>query len=138
MKLTAFIDGSCFGNPGESGFGVVLQDEEGRIIQRLGRYIGQGTNNIAEYRGLLGAVELAAGRGVEHLQVYSDSELLVRQMCGEYKIKQPHLRELHRQITDALGASNIRLEIQHVPRAQNKLADGLARQAIQARSDVTR
>ncbi|MFC1569952.1 ribonuclease HI family protein [bacterium] len=136
MKLIAYIDGSCLGNPGESGFGVILLDEKGNTVASLGRYIGQGTNNIAEYHGLLGAIDLAASFNATSLQVYSDSELLVKQMNGEYRIKQPHLVDLYKQIRNALGRTKLMLDIQHVPRAENKIADGLARKAINMKADV--
>lgn len=136
MKLTAYIDGSCIGNPGESGFGVVLQDEHKNTIASLGRYIGHGTNNIAEYRGLLGAVELAASFNAEALLVYSDSELLVKQINGEYKIKQLHLKELFRQIQQTAGNACIDLTIEHIPRSQNKVADKLARNAIKTKEGL--
>ncbi|MBN2104478.1 ribonuclease HI family protein [bacterium] len=136
MKLIAYIDGSCFGNPGEAGFGIVLQNVNGKTIASLGRYIGQGTNNIAEYYGLLGAIELAAPFKATLIHVYSDSELLVKQMQGEYRIKCPHLVKLHGQILDALKKANLSLNIQHISRTKNKIADGLARKAILMKSDV--
>jgi len=137
MKLTAYIDGSCFGNPGESGYGVMLQDEQGGTLELLGRYIGKGTNNIAEYHGLLGAIELAAKYHAVFLKVFSDSELLVKQMNGEYRIKQPHLIDLHQKICQALEDKNIDLDIHHISRNENKVADGLARKAIRMQRDVT-
>ena len=136
MKLTAFIDGSCFGNPGESGFGVILKDESGETIQTLGRYLGHGTNNIAEYHGLIGAIELAASFQPAELQVFSDSELLVKQMNGVYKIKQPHLQKLHQEILNKLRASDMKFTITHVYRDKNKEADQLARQATNAKMEI--
>ena len=136
MKLIAYIDGSCLGNPGESGFGVVLKDEYNNTIASLGRYIGHGTNNIAEYQGLLGAVELAASFGAEALLVYSDSELLVKQMLGEYKIKQTHLKELFRRVQQTAGNARIDLTVKHIPRSQNKVADKLARKAIKTKEEL--
>ena len=133
MKLVAYIDGSCMGNPGESGFGVVLQDEHKNKLASLGKYIGHGTNNIAEYHGLLGALELAASFKADTLLVYSDSELLVKQIRGEYRIKQPHLKALHRQVFQVLGNSSIHLTVEHIPRSQNKVADKLARNAIKTK-----
>ncbi|MBN1780900.1 ribonuclease HI family protein [bacterium] len=136
MKLIAYIDGSCYGNPGESGYGVVLQDESGVTLSSLGQYIGKGTNNIAEYRGLLGAIELARSFKADTLHVFSDSELLVRQINGEYKVKQPHLISLFHQIHDMLDESGIDLTIRHIPREKNKLADKLARKAIHIKGEV--
>jgi ribonuclease HI len=133
MKLVAYIDGSCMGNPGESGFGVVLQDEHENVLASLGKYLGHGTNNTAEYHGLLGAIELAASFRADKLLVYSDSELLVKQMRGEYRIKKPHLKALYKQVFQVLGNSSIRLTVEHIPRSQNKTADRLARNAIKTK-----
>lgn len=137
MKLTAYIDGSCYGNPGESGFGVVLQDAQGEMIASMGGYIGRGTNNMAEYRGLLGAVDLAASFHATEIRVFSDSELLVKQMQGIYRVKQPHLIELRDQIREALNKTGLHLDMQHIPRSKNKIADKLARKAVQMKADVT-
>jgi ribonuclease HI len=136
MKIVAHIDGSCLGNPGESGFGVVLENESGQTLMTLGRYIGKGTNNIAEYHGLLGAVQLAHSLKAESLCVLSDSELLVRQMNGIYKIKQAHLMDLHEMINREIRKSGLFVEIKHIPRQENRIADGLARKAIRMKGDV--
>lgn len=136
MTATAFIDGSSMGNPGEAGYGVVLLNASGRPVCEMGDYIGRATNNTAEYRGLLGCLELARHEGIRSLTVYSDSQLLVRQMQGKYRIKQPHLKELFEKIRSILDESSIRLEMVHIPREKNKRADGLARRAIQFRSRI--
>ncbi len=136
MKCVAYIDGSCFGNPGESGCGVVLKTETGDLVERAGIYLGHATNNVAEYQGLLHCLEMAGRHGVESLTVYSDSELLVRQVNGRYRVKKPHLAELHDRVRAALAAGRLQFQIRHVPREQNNEADGLARQAIRSRSRV--
>lgn len=136
MELFAYIDGSSLGNPGEAGFGVVLRDEKGSTIEMLGRYIGKATNNVAEYQGLIGCLELAKKFQPESLTVHSDSQLMVRQVSGEYKVKQPHLQALHRQVLAALRAFTGPVSIIHVPRERNKEADKLARTAVYAKSDI--
>jgi ribonuclease HI len=136
VKAKAFIDGSSFGNPGEAGYGVVLLDKNGVTLKSMGEYIGHATNNMAEYRGLKGCLELAHQTGVHSLTVYSDSQLLVRQMQGTYRIKQPHLRELFEEIRQLLDETSIQLQMEHIPREENKKADGLARRAIRLRQTI--
>jgi ribonuclease HI len=136
VKLVAYIDGSCFGNPGESGYGVVIQDEEGSILESRGCYIGEATNNVAEYRGLLGCLDLAVRWKPESLTVYSDSQLLVNQVNGFYRVKQPHLIKLHAQILDAIKHLSTRFAIHHIPREQNNAADGLARRSIRLQTEI--
>ncbi|MGB9591586.1 MAG: ribonuclease HI family protein, partial [Candidatus Kryptoniota bacterium] len=94
MKLIAYIDGASSGNPGNSGLGVVLQDEDGHIIEKHSEYVGRGTNNRAEYLALMKAVELAALHGANELEVRSDSQLVVRQMTGVYRIKNKEIQKI--------------------------------------------
>ena len=136
MKAKAFIDGSSLGNPGEAGYGVVLMDEEGRFLKIVGEYIGHATNNTAEYRGLIGCLQLARDAGIRSMTVYSDSQLLVRQMQGIYRIKQPHLRVMFEEIRKILDQTSIQLEMVHIPREKNEQADSLARRAVRLRSKV--
>jgi ribonuclease HI len=93
--LIAFTDGGARGNPGPSGYGVVIKDESGRKVATLSKYLGHQTNNFAEYQGLIGALEYALKHGPKALKVISDSELLVRQIKGIYKVKNPTLQDLH-------------------------------------------
>lgn len=132
----AFIDGSSMGNPGEAGCGVLIKDENDGILVEAGRYIGRATNNAAEYRGLLTCLELSSRLGATTLTVYSDSELLVNQMRGTYRIKQPHLKELHSQAWDMIKSGSIQLRMIHISREKNREADALARRAIRLRSDI--
>jgi ribonuclease HI len=136
MNLVAFIDGSCLGNPGESGCGIVLRTEEGIVLEQAGRYLGQSTNNIAEYQGLLHCLDLALKHGADSVTVYSDSQLLVNQINGSYRVKKPHLIDLHAKVEDFIDRHKIRLMIRHIPRENNRDADGLARSAIRSHSDT--
>jgi len=136
LKIIAYIDGSSFGNPGESGYGIVLKDEKGKVLDAIGRYIGETTNNVAEYRGLLGCLEMAKQRKAHSVIVYSDSQLVVNQMKGTYRIKKPHLRVLHSQALEAIQTGSIHFSIHHIPREKNRSADKLARRAIRLRSEV--
>lgn len=124
------------GNPGESGFGFVLKDESGIVLEEVGRYIGHATNNVAEYRGLLGCLEHAETYKPDVLIVYSDSELLVKQIRGEYRVKSAHLKELFLLAQRMIWNAPFDFEIHHIGREGNKTADGLARRAIRLRSDT--
>jgi len=136
MKLIAFIDGSSMGNPGEAGYGVVIKDENGSVLQYYGNYIGRATNNVAEYQGLIGCLDLIGKFKADSLIVYSDSQLMVRQINGVYKVKQPHLQKLFSQIKAQLKEIPLNFTIEHVPREQNKEADKLARNAVYAKSEI--
>src|SRR5437773_11902563 len=93
--LIAHSDGGARGNPGPAGYGVVMQDESGRKVAALSEYLGHQTNNFAEYQGLIASLEYALQHGPKALKVISDSELLVRQIVGIYKVKNPTLQDLH-------------------------------------------
>ncbi|HEY1267247.1 MAG TPA: ribonuclease HI family protein [Candidatus Binatia bacterium] len=123
------VDGASRGNPGEAGCGAVIFNPEGEPVRELSRYLGKATNNVAEYAGLLMGLEEAIKLGVKQLRVESDSELLVRQLTGVYKVKEPRLIELHRKAQELL----LRFEshrIRHVYREQNRIADKLANRGI--------
>ena len=127
--LIAHIDGGSRGNPGPSAYGVVIEDESGQSIAELSEYLGRQTNNFAEYQGLLAALEYAVKYAHKGLKVISDSELLVRQMQGSYRVHHPVLRNLHaraRQLTQQLDW----FSITHVLRAKNEAADRLANAAM--------
>jgi ribonuclease HI len=127
--LVAHIDGGARGNPGPSGYGVVIEDEMGRSVVELSNYLGKQTNNYAEYSGLLAALHYATRYGFTAMKVYSDSELMVKQIKGEYKVNNPGLKELYgkaiRMIEDLEA-----FEINHIPREQNREADWLANRAM--------
>ncbi len=124
-----YCDGASRGNPGPAGAGVVLVDPYGVVAVRNLEYLGQATNNVAEYRGLLLGLKMAQNLGIKKLRVYSDSELLVRQLTGAYRVKKPHLLALWQEARRELEKFKTH-EILHVPRELNYQADRLANQAI--------
>ena len=129
MDRIAYIDGGSRGNPGPAGYGVVIQDGAGKAVATLSQSIGKATNNVAEYHALLAALEHVLQQDGSRLQVYCDSELVVRQMQGRYRVQSPDLKPLHaraRQLVSRLE----RFSIQHIPREQNCLADQLANEAM--------
>ena len=128
-RVVARIDGGARGNPGPAGYGVVLEDSSGKVFAELSRYLGHCTNNVAEYSGLLAALEKALEMGAANLRVLSDSELLVRQMNGQYKVKSPDLRPLYEEAR-RLSRKFVSFRIEHVRREQNRAADKLANRAM--------
>jgi ribonuclease HI len=125
----ANIDGGSRGNPGPAAYGVVVRDPRGEVVARLKKYIGQNTNNVAEYFGLIAALDYAHTHGVRALRVESDSELLVKQMRGLYRVKSEDLKPLFeraRKMASALES----FRIDHVYREHNQEADALANQAL--------
>ena len=136
MRIVAYIDGSSAGNPGEAGYGIVLKDERGEILNAIGRHIGKATNNEAEYQALIGCLELVKPYQPQSLAVYSDSQLLVNQVKGIYRVKHPRLKVLHTQIIDEVNAGTFHFEISYIQRERNKEADILARRAVRLRSDI--
>ncbi len=129
MKARLFTDGGSRGNPGPAAYGFVLEAEDGTVLDAQGEAIGVATNNVAEYSALVAGLERAAEVGVDELEVVSDSELLVKQMRGEYKVKNKALQELF------LDASRLARRIQRVKytavrREHNELADSLVNEAL--------
>ena len=131
VKARLSTDGGSRGNPGPAAYGYVLESEDGHVLDARGEAIGTATNNVAEYRGLIAGLESAVQRGVEELEVVSDSELLVKQMQGEYKVKNETLRELQRDAAE-LAAGLKRVKYTAVRRAHNELADRLVNEALDA------
>lgn len=127
--LTAYTDGGARGNPGPAGYGVQIVDDQGTVVAELYEPLGRATNNIAEYRGLLAALEWALEAGVKALRVRMDSELIVKQMLGVYKVKHPGLQPLHAQAR-ALVRRIGRVEFEHVRREDNREADRLSNLAM--------
>jgi len=124
-----YTDGASRGNPGPAGAGAVLVNPRGEVQVQLTEYLGKTTNNVAEYRALLLGLRAALDQGVHKLQIYSDSELLVRQINGSYRVKTPHLLPLWQEAKKELQKFKTHA-ISHVPREENSQADGLANQAI--------
>jgi ribonuclease HI len=127
--IVAYCDGGSRGNPGPSGYGVSIEDAAGHPVADLSEFLGVKTNNFAEYSGLLAALEYALSHGHPRLRVVADSELMVKQMKGQYQVKSPDLRPLWEE-AKRRAARLERFEIQHVLRGKNKRADALANQAM--------
>lgn len=126
---TANIDGGSRGNPGPAAYGVVIRDPRGEVVARLKKYIGRMTNNAAEYYGLIAALDYAESHGVRALRIESDSELLVKQMRGQYKVKSADLRPLYER-AKKMSRSFESFRIEHVYRERNTEADKLANEAL--------
>lgn len=126
---TANIDGASRGNPGPASYALVLKDAFGKVIFQLGKKIGRQTNNVAEYYALLAALDYAVGHGIRALRIRSDSELLVQQMRGRYKVKSADLKPLHERASKLVRQLEY-FVIEHVPREMNREADALANQAL--------
>ena len=124
----ANIDGGARGNPGPAGYGVYIQRDDGTVVE-LKEAVGVATNNVAEYRGLLAALGWAARHGIEKLHIKSDSDLLVKQMRGEYRVKHPGLQPLWEEAR-ALARQIRHVQFEHVRRELNKEADRLANEAM--------
>jgi len=127
--LVAHVDGGARGNPGPAGYGVVIEDQHRKPIAEFGRYLGHRTNNFAEYSGLIAALNYALEHKHSALRVVSDSELMVRQMTGIYKVRSPELRPLYEEAR-RLSRQLRWFRIEHVRREQNARADQLANEAM--------
>jgi ribonuclease H / adenosylcobalamin/alpha-ribazole phosphatase len=131
MKATLYTDGGARGNPGPAAYGYVLEADDGTVLAAHGERIGIATNNVAEYNGLVEGLRKAIELHVADVEVVSDSELLVKQMRGEYRVKNAALRTLSLQAA-ALARQLDRVEYRHVKRADNELADTLVNEALDA------
>ncbi len=132
-ELLIYTDGASSGNPGPSGIGIVIKDAGGNLIKEYGEYAGEGTNNTAEYMAVIKALEIAKELGAGKLKINSDSQLIVNQMQGNYKINEPHLKKLHRDamnLQQAFGFGGVSYNL--IPREENTDADGLARKAVES------
>jgi ribonuclease HI len=127
--IVAYCDGGSRGNPGPAGFGVYIQDPAGKVLAELSQFLGRHTNNFAEYSGLLAALDFAIANGYRSLRVVSDSELMVKQMKGQYRVNSPELRPLYEEARRRVSSLD-HFEIQHVLRQKNRHADRLANLAM--------
>ena len=127
-----FVDGGARGNPGEAGIGVVIKQGH-KTLDEFGEYIGKATNNVAEYTALNRGLQEALAHGHKHIEVFSDSELMVNQIKGEYKVREDSLRPLHYLAVKLLKKFD-KADISHIPREKNKEADKLVNKAIDEHS----
>src|SRR6476620_6369663 len=128
-KYIAYVDGGSRGNPGTAGYGVAITDENGDSVVNLSVFLGIRTNNFAEYSGLLGALNYAVSHGYRDLQIYADSELMVKQIAGAYKVRSADLKPLFDQAREMISRLHS-FRITHIPREKNREADRLANLAM--------
>jgi len=131
VKVVVHVDGGARGNPGPAAAAAVLSDPDGQVLDEATELLGETTNNVAEYRGLLLGLRRAHAVGADEVEIVNDSELVARQVTGQYKVKHPAMRPLHADALAALGGFS-RWSIRSVPRAQNADADALVNQALDA------
>jgi len=136
-KVIVYIDGGSRGNPGPAAYGVVVKSADGSRLAAFSHYLGRATNNVAEYQGLLAALDYALNKPYLRLQVRTDSELLALQIKGVYKVKNPGLKPLHGRAQQLIARLDA-FSIEHVPRERNREADRLANQALDAAESGTR
>jgi ribonuclease HI len=127
MILYVYTDGASRGNPGHAGIAYIIYNEDKEVLEKFSKYIGEATNNIAEYKALLMAIEKVIYYKPEFVYFYLDSELVVKQLKGEYKIKNKNLMEIYKKIKNYIN--NINCSFEHIPRNSNKIADKLAKDA---------
>jgi probable phosphoglycerate mutase len=131
VKVTIFADGGSRGNPGPAASGAVLTDEQGDVLREVGTFLGVTTNNVAEWTGLITGLEAALDLGATDVTVRLDSELVVKQLSGQYRVKHPGLVPLHAKAKTLLRRFE-RTDVGHVPRKQNAAADALVNQTLDA------
>jgi ribonuclease HI len=132
QRVRVYSDGAARGNPGPSGAGAVLVEPSGQVVDRIGKYLGIQTNNYAEYMGLLLGLKRARALGVNEVEVFADSELMIRQLGGRYQVKSPSLRPLYDEAVRLLNEFS-RVKLVHVPREMNTAADEMSNRAIDER-----
>jgi ribonuclease HI len=136
MTVEGFIDGASRGNPGDSGVGIILKEVEKNILHSTGSYIGKTTNNVAEYTALIECLKKANSLGCKKLVVYSDSELMVRQLQGTYRVKNEGLKKYFQRVHRILSKAPFAFEIHHIPRERNRDADLLANAGIDSKAKL--
>ena len=135
-EATLFADGGSRGNPGPAASGAVLLDANGGLLEEVGEYLGTATNNVAEWTALVLGLQAAAKRGIRRLAVRLDSELVVRQVRGEYRVKHVDLQPLHRRALALLRRFE-HVDVRHVPRKENVVADRLVNRVLDAQAPAT-
>jgi len=135
QKVFLYVDGSCSGNPGEGGAGAVIKNGQGRVIARIKKYLGPVTNNRAEYQALIAGLQEAQRLGTRDVEVYLDSELVVNQINGLYRVRDAKLKTLEGEVRRRLGHF-ARWVISYIPREENREADRLAREAVRDKVDA--
>ncbi len=130
--VNIYVDGASRGNPGSAGAGAIIKAKDGRVIKRLKKYLGVVTNNAAEYKALVMALKAARSLGLKQIKLHADSELVVKQIKGVYRVKSEELRPFYTEAMALIDGFN-RFEITHVPREKNSEADRLANEAIDGR-----
>jgi ribonuclease HI len=131
-RTRLFTDGAARGNPGPAGAGAVIVNPDGHIVAKIGKFLGESTNNVAEYMGLILGLKRAKAMGIKELEVLSDSELLVKQLHGDYAVKAEHLRPLHDEAQSLIKGFSW-IQIRHIPREENGQADAMSNRAIDER-----
>lgn len=132
VRTRLFTDGAARGNPGPAGAGAVIISPDGHIVAKVGKFLGDETNNVAEYMGLILGLRRAKAMGIKELDVLADSELMVKQLNGDYAVKAEHLKPLHHEACELLKAFTV-IEIRHIPREENAQADAMSNRAIDER-----
>ena len=135
MRVRCFCDGGARGNPGPAAAGAVVVGENGDTLAGCGRFLGTATNNAAEYQGVLLGLELARRAGADHVSLRLDSELIVKQLQGTYRVRHPDMRRWHARVEKEL-AGFAGWDVKHVPRGENRLADRLVNRALDRRNEV--
>ncbi|BDE06885.1 hypothetical protein WPS_21610 [Vulcanimicrobium alpinum] len=136
VKATLFADGGSRGNPGPAASGAVLFDEHGAVVETIGTYLGIATNNVAEWTALLEGLKAALTRGVDDIAIRMDSELVVKQLSGAYRVKHPGLIPLHAEAKTLLRKF-AHVDVRHVPRKANAAADAVVNQVLDAQRDTS-
>ena len=131
-RTRLYTDGAARGNPGPAGAGAVIVSPDGHIVAKIGKFLGESTNNVAEYMGLILGLKRAKAMGIKELEVLADSELMVKQLAGDYAVKADHLKTLHDEAKALLRGFSW-VEVRHIPREENAQADAMSNRAIDER-----
>jgi ribonuclease HI len=129
VSYRIYTDGACRGNPGPSGIGAVILNDKGKVVHEIAKYIGEVTNNVAEYEALLEALDYCVKKKLSPVEILADSQLMIRQLSGQYKVKHPNMIPLHQKAKEYLSQLKV-TGFTHVLREFNKRADELANEGI--------